>query len=240
MIKRLKLAVLSDVFLPVKRSRKAVLLTLLVYSVIFSTTVVTVASPDKSDRSEKNSSGRESGGRESGGLDISVENFGKVTEFFFRGAQPKGENYNQLAAIGVKTVIDLRNDPKDFAKSLAERAGLKYINFPMSDKNYPASDTAAKFLTIVNDQENWPVYVHCAGGRHRTGIMTAVFRMTNQGWDINRAYEEMKDYDFYTRWGHKPMKEFIFNYYRELIDRRGEQSPVPEISETDANSRGAH
>ncbi len=86
----------------------------------------------------------------------------------------------------------------------------------MSDKSYPASDAASKFLGLVNDKENWPVYVHCAGGRHRTGAMTAVFRMTNQGWDVDRAYGEMKDYDFYTRWGHKAMKKYVFNYYRDL------------------------
>lgn len=157
------------------------------------------------------------------GLSVSVENFGKVTDSFYRGAQPEPEEYGQLAAIGVKTIIDLRHDPKSYAKSSATQAKLQYINFPMSDKEYPAADTATKFLAIIKNEENGPVYVHCAGGRHRTGIMTAVFRMTQQGWDINRAYEEMKDYDFYTRWGHKPMKTFIFDFYRDLQRQRDAQ-----------------
>lgn len=159
---------------------------------------------------------------------IEVDNFGKVTDFYYRGAQPKGEEYEQLAAIGVKTVIDLRNDPKDYAKTLAEQAGLRYINFPMSDKDYPAPDAASKFLALIKDQENWPVYVHCAGGRHRTGAMTAVFRMTVQGWDINRAYEEMKEYDFYTRWGHKAMKKFVYDYYRDLNSRQA----APQVTDS--------
>ncbi|MGH9767453.1 MAG: fused DSP-PTPase phosphatase/NAD kinase-like protein [Blastocatellia bacterium] len=165
--------------------------------------------------------------------DVAVEvgNFGKVTEFYYRGAQPKGVEYNQLATIGVKTIIDLRHDPKDYAKTLAEQAGMKYINFPMSDKDYPSSDTASKFLTLVSDKENWPVYVHCAGGRHRTGAMTAVFRMTNQGWDINRAYEEMKEYDFYTRWGHKAMKKFVFDYYRDLNNKQAENPIADSINQ---------
>jgi protein tyrosine/serine phosphatase len=223
MINELKLAVLNKVFSPVKSSRSAVYATLLIYVVVFSTNVITVASPDnKSDRSEKSSANRESGE-----IAVDVNNFGKVTDFFYRGAQPKGEEYHQLAVIGIKTVIDLRDDPKDYAKNLAERAGLKYINFPMGDKEYPASDAASKFLTLIGNQENWPVYVHCAGGRHRTGIMTAVFRLTIQGWDINRAYGEMKNYDFYTRWGHKPMKEFIFDYYRDLQKRHDNSNLAP-------------
>jgi protein tyrosine/serine phosphatase len=223
MIKRIKLAVLSNIFSPVKINRSAVYATMLIYAVIFSTNVVTVAGPDnESDRSE-----RSSNNREAGEFEVDVNNFGKVTDFFYRGAQPKGEEYHQLAVLGIKTVIDLRDDPKDYAKSLAERAGLKYINFPMSDKDYPASDTATKFLTLISNQENWPVYVHCAGGRHRTGIMTAVFRLTVQGWDISRAYGEMKNYDFYTRWGHKPMKEYIFDYYRDLQKRSDQVTIAP-------------
>ncbi len=222
MIKKLKLAVVNQVFSPVKRNRRAANLALLICAVIFLTTVVTVASPDnKTGRSEKNSANSEVRA-----VEVDVDNFGKVTDFFYRGAQPKGGNYDQLASLGVKTVLDLRNDPKDFAKSLSERARMKYINLPMSDKDYPTSDAVSKFLSIINNQENWPVYVHCAGGRHRTGIMTAVYRMSMEGWDINRAYAEMKNYDFYTRWGHKAMKDFIFDYYRELSGKRSENNAI--------------
>jgi tyrosine-protein phosphatase SIW14 len=159
-----------------------------------------------------------------------INNFGQVTEFFYRGEQPKGDDYNRLASIGVKTIIDLRDDPKDYARPLTEQAGMRYINLPMSDKDYPERDAATRFLSIVNDQENWPVYVHCAGGRHRTGAMTAIFRMTMQGWDAERAYEEMKEYDFYTRWGHKAMKKFVFDYFRDMSHRRTEN----QITVTDS------
>ena len=163
---------------------------------------------------------------------VEVENFGKVTEFYYRGAQPKGAaGYNQLAAIGVKTIIDLRNDPKDYAKSLTEQAGMKYINFPLSDKDYPSPDAPSKFLALISEKENWPVYVHCAGGRHRTGAMTAVFRMSVQGWDVNRAYEEMKEYDFYTRWGHKDMKRFVFDYFRSMNSRQTDIQIVDSINQ---------
>src|SRR5262245_34296487 len=146
-----------------------------------------------SARSNEKSSTNTRANSSSNSVGVDVENFGKVTDFYYRGAQPKGEEYHQLANIGVKTIIDLRDDPRDFAKSLTEQAGMKYINLPLSDKEYPSADAPSKFLALVSDKENWPVYVHCAGGRHRTGAMTAVFRMTVQGWDINRAYEEMKN-----------------------------------------------
>lgn len=157
---------------------------------------------------------------------VGVENFGKVTDFFYRGAQPRQDEYEELAALGIKTVIDLRDDPKDFARESAEKNGMRYINMPMSDKDYPEEDAAARFLKMVNDSGNWPVFVHCAGGRHRTGVMTAVYRMTNEGWDIDRAYREMKEYDFYTRWGHKAMKQYVYDYFDHLASKRRESSTI--------------
>jgi protein tyrosine/serine phosphatase len=178
-----------------------------------------LARDKKSDSSEK-ASHENHPSKETTTPKVGIENFGKVTDFLYRGAQPRVEDYRALAGIGVKTIIDLRNDPKEYAQSGAENAGLKYINFPLSDTDYPSSDTAEKFLNLVNDQTLWPVYIHCAGGRHRTGIMTAVYRITNEGWDIDRAYTEMKNFDFYTRWGHEKMKTYIFDYAKTLVEKR--------------------
>ena len=151
-----------------------------------------------------------------GAAAVDIENFGKVNDHFYRGAQPRGRNYEQLAALGIKTIVDLREDSRDDARSATERAGMRYINLPMKEKSYPQADTAALFLQIVNDQANWPVFVHCAGGRHRTGVMTAVYRMSVDGWGIDRAYQEMKQYDFSTSWGHGDYKDYVYDYYRNL------------------------
>jgi tyrosine-protein phosphatase SIW14 len=150
---------------------------------------------------------------EAAGVDL--PNFGQINDHYYRGAQPTPRQYDDLKAIGVKTIVDLRNDAQAYARQSAERDGLRYFNLPLNDKRYPPKDAASRFLEIVNDQENWPIYVHCAGGRHRTGAMTAVYRMRVDGWDLNRAYAEMKQYDFYTRMGHKPYKRYVENYYRD-------------------------
>jgi protein tyrosine/serine phosphatase len=154
--------------------------------------------------------------RASGGFAVDIENFGKVNDHLYRGAQPKGRNFEQLAALGVKTVVDLREDAERGARADAERAGLRYINLPMQGKTYPQADAATRFLEVVNNQANWPVFVHCAGGRHRTGVMTAVYRMSVDGWDIEQAYREMKQYDFYTGMGHGCYKDYVYDYYRDL------------------------
>lgn len=147
---------------------------------------------------------------------IKIKNFGQMDERFFRGAQPDAEDYKDLAALGIKTVIDLRDDPVSFEKRAAEAAGMRYVNIPMSDSATPKEEQIDQFLKLVNDPATGAFYVHCAGGRHRTGVMGAVYRMNHNGWDFDQAYKEMKAYDFYTRWGHGSLKTFVKDYYGHI------------------------
>ena len=140
---------------------------------------------------------------------VNIKNFGQMDERFFRGGQPKEEQYTQLASLGIKTVIDLTDEPKDYEKSRVEALGMRYVNIPMSDKSYPPSSKINEFLKLVDDPTTGKFYVHCAGGRHRTGVMGAVYRFNHYNWTYDQVYKEMKDYDFYTRGGHGDMKKFV-------------------------------
>jgi protein tyrosine/serine phosphatase len=143
---------------------------------------------------------------------VNIKNFGQMDERFFRGGQPKEKQYQELADLGIKTVIDLRDDPKDYEKTSVEALGMRYVNIPMSDKDYPETAKIEEFLKLIDDPETGKFYVHCAGGRHRTGVMGAVYRFNHYGWDFEKVYAEMKKYDFYTRWGHGDMKKFVKDY----------------------------
>lgn len=147
---------------------------------------------------------------------IKIKNFGQMDERFYRGGQPTEADYKDLADLGIKTIIDLRDDPTSYEKKDAEASGLRYVNIPMSDTKLPKEDQIQEFLKIANDPSTGAFYVHCAGGRHRTGVAGAVYRMTVYGWDYDRTYKEMKDYDFYTRWGHGAMKDYVQSYWQRI------------------------
>ncbi len=153
---------------------------------------------------------------------ISIKNFGVVDGRIYRGGQPSKEEYSELARLGVRAVIDLREDCRKESKGLAEAAGLQYILVPIKDGGTPTMEQAAAFLKAVDSVEG-PVYVHCAGGRHRTGSMVAVWRMTRDNWTLDQAYKEMLDYDFYTRNGHAGFKHFVEDYYDRV---KNAQEPI--------------
>jgi protein tyrosine/serine phosphatase len=147
---------------------------------------------------------------------VKIKNFGQMDERFYRGAQPKEDDYKSLAELGVKTVIDLRDDAKDYAQHTVEALGMRYVNIPMSDKHYPREDQIEAFLKLASDPETGAFYVHCAGGRHRTGVMGAVYRFTKYQWNYDQVYKEMKDYDFYSRWGHGDMKKYVQDFWQRV------------------------
>ena len=147
---------------------------------------------------------------------IKIRNFGKMDDRFYRGAQPDESDYKDLKALGVKTVIDLTDSPKDYEKRDVEALGIKYVNIPMSDSSSSKEDHINAFLKLVNDPATGTMFVHCAGGRHRTGVMGAVYRFNVNHWTLDQAYAEMKDYDFYTRWGHGDLKTFVEDYSRKF------------------------
>ena len=148
---------------------------------------------------------------------VKIKNFGQMDERFYRGAQPKKqEDYQALAALGIKTVIDLQAEPKDYEKSMVEALGMRYFNIPMEGKTYPKQEWVDTFMKIVDDPETGKFYVHCAGGRHRTGSMGAVYRFTKYGWNFDQVYAEMKKFDFYTSWGHGDYKKFVENYWEQM------------------------
>ena len=146
---------------------------------------------------------------------IKIKNFGQMDDRFFRGGQPKETDYKDLAQLGIKTIIDLREDPEPYERPTAEALGMRYVNIPMIAKQYPTEQATETFLKIVNDPETGRFYVHCAGGRHRTGAMGAVYRYQYYDWTFDQVYKEMKQYDFYTSWGHGAFKDFVENYYAD-------------------------
>ena len=147
---------------------------------------------------------------------VTIDNFGKIDNDYYRGSQPDRSEYAELARLGVKTVIDLQSDGKEREKGLVEQAGMSFYRIPLTTSERPSDGAVKQFLSIVNDPAKQPVYVHCAGGQHRTGVMTAVYRMTKYGWSEDQAYDEMKQYKFETFIGHPALRSFVHDFYAKL------------------------
>src|ERR1044072_2143036 len=114
---------------------------------------------------------------------IKISNFGQMDERFYRGARPKAEDLQGLAALGITPIIDLTDNPREKAQPAVEAAGMRYVNIPIVDKKNPSAAQINEFLRITNDTATGKFYLHCAGGRHRTGVMGAGDRTNPHNWN---------------------------------------------------------
>ena len=144
---------------------------------------------------------------------VQIDNFGRINEHYYRGALPHETDYPALARLGVKAMIDLTDDDGDSSEQrLAETAGMKFFKLAMNTRVVPTAGQIATFLSIVDDPANQPVYVHCVGGRHRTGVMTAIYRMLEDKWTPDQAFKEMKSYKFGADFLHPEFKKFVLAF----------------------------
>jgi protein tyrosine/serine phosphatase len=159
-------------------------------------------------------------GKESKFPNVKIKNFGQMDDRFYRGARPKDEDFAALAALGVKTIIDLTDNSREYEQPAVERAGLRYVNIPMEDKTYPTMDQVNEFLKVVDDPATGKFFVHCAGGRHRTGVMGAVYRFNKDNWTLDQALAEMNQFDFGSGIGHGKQKDFVKDYWQQFQARQ--------------------
>jgi tyrosine-protein phosphatase SIW14 len=156
---------------------------------------------------------------------IRIDNFARVNDAYFRGSQPTGSDYASLAGIGVKTVINLIGDSDidHTEQANVERHGMRYVHVPMTTRKTPTQSQLDTFLSIVNDPASQPVYVHCVGGRHRTGVMTAIYRMTKDGLSGEQAFKEMKQFKYGPDFLHPEFKRFVheFDARRTIVANTG-------------------
>src|SRR5437762_13550706 len=79
---------------------------------------------------------------------IRIDNFGRVNDHYYRGAQPQGRDYEDLKALGVKTVIDLTDDGEAAEGPTVQQLGMKFFRIPMSTHETPSGSKLAQFLDL--------------------------------------------------------------------------------------------
>lgn len=142
-----------------------------------------------------------------------LKNFAKVSDILYRGEQPTAEGMAELKKMGVKTVVNLRSFNSD--KEELKGTGLQYVHI-YCKAWHPEDEDVVKFLQVMRDPNNHPVFIHCMHGADRTGMMAAVYRICHQGWKNEDAAKELHNFGFHTIW--TDIVKYLDKFDRAKID----------------------
>jgi len=141
-----------------------------------------------------------------------ISNFHQVDTNLFRGAQPAPREFQDLARLGIKTVLDLREESHARSeRKIVEAAGMRYISIPLNGRTAPSDAQIAQALAVIADSANGPVFIHCRRGADRTGTVIACYRIAHDQWPNQKALEEA--HGFGMSWTEFGMKNYVLHYH---------------------------
>ncbi len=131
-------------------------------------------------------------------IETSLGNAYRVSPELYRCEQPTAADSADLKALGIRSILNLRNYHKDSDKLAAD--GFTLLAAPMN-----AGEVTEELLVAALRKFRAapkPVVVHCWHGSDRTGVFVAAYRIVFQGWTREAAVDEFRNggYGFHKRW----------------------------------------
>ncbi|VTT97438.1 protein phosphatase : Protein tyrosine/serine phosphatase OS=uncultured bacterium GN=ACD_20C00151G0006 PE=4 SV=1: Y_phosphatase2 [Gemmataceae bacterium] len=170
---------------------------------------------------------------------IHAKRFREVTpERFYRSGQMTAAGLREIVAEnGIKTVINLQHEEPDpllldrwmgkgvvRESELCRELGVKYLLLTpdVIPKNLPRGavpPVVDDYLAVLDDPAAYPVLIHCKAGLHRTGRLTAIYRMEYMGWSRGEALRELRA-NGYGNFMASEADEFIIQFIKNYTPRK--------------------
>jgi protein tyrosine/serine phosphatase len=128
-----------------------------------------------------------------------VPNLHRITPTLYRSEQPSALGMKNLEKLGVRTVINLRwfnSDAREAKGTSLRTERVKILTWDIDDEHVVA------VMRMVRDPANGPYLIHCQHGADRTGLMSAMYRILEQGWTAEDALAELQGggYGYHSMW----------------------------------------
>ena len=162
----------------------------------------------------------------------------------YRSGQFTADGLRQMVeTYGIKTVVNLQHEnadplmpngwmgtPRVAESELCDSLGVRYVQLDVIELVNPAEKGIRRpavidqFLAVCDDPTAYPILLHCMAGLHRTGRLTAIYRMEYEGRTVAEAATELKA-NGYGDFKCTDCDEYFVQYVREYVP--GQRYPSP-------------
>lgn len=145
---------------------------------------------------------------------------------FYRSGQLTPKGFTEVVEkFGIRTIVNLQDEDINPSlgngldeAELCRRLGVNFVFIPpkLVAEGEPVS--IEQFLAVCDDKNAYPILIHCKAGLHRTGTMTAFYRIEYEGWTPQAAMRELQANGFSQKQLHIK-NPYIKNYLLDYIPR---------------------
>ncbi len=141
-----------------------------------------------------------------------------------RANQPSPEKLTAYAAMGIKTILNLRG-VSDTGYYLLEREacakhGMDLVDVRMHSREPPSRAQVLRAKEIF-ETIRYPALMHCKSGADRAGVMAVLYKHFKMGRSIAEATEQLSIKYLHVRQGKTGMIDFFFQTYLEETKESG-------------------
>ena len=126
-----------------------------------------------------------------------IDNFYAVDDGnLYRSAQLSPRKLKKIIQEhGIRTIINLRGENPDQdwwqnERAVAQELGVEFHNIAMSANRFPSRDQLLKLLDLYDNAPR-PLYIHCRGGRDRTGEAAAIYLLDQMDRSKKEALKQL-------------------------------------------------
>jgi protein tyrosine/serine phosphatase len=152
-------------------------------------------------------------------------NFEKIAPGAYRSNQPDDKRFEAYAAMGIKTVLNLRGEALQphylFEVESCETHGLTLIPAKMSARRAPKVERLLEVLDAFATMER-PFVMHCKSGADRTGLAAAIYLMLYDDASLEQARKQLSFRYLHIR----KTQTGILDYFLDVYAERNAQSPI--------------
>lgn len=153
-------------------------------------------------------------------------NIHRLSDQFWRAAQPSPGHIRRLARSGVRTIINLRGERSCgsywLEQAACARYGVKLVNYQVRSRAAPTPEEI-KGAKRVFEEVEYPILIHCKSGADRAGLMSVLYRHFQQGVPIEEAKKELS-----LKYGHiRQADTGILDYFFERYLADSAKNPMP-------------
>lgn len=136
----------------------------------------------------------------------------QVSARLWRSGRPTEQSLRALWNQGVRVIVDLEDDATAVPAEaqIAKRLGFVFYSYPTNSFFEPDDAKIKEILQIIQRSPE-PVVVHCFHGEDRTGLVIGLYRVFQEGWAPEKAYDEMLNRGFH------PLLLGLDLYFREQV-----------------------